>query len=78
MIGVNAQEISNYIPELVSLAPFDMMRDENNNIISKSGNNYLTIQYEKLIPYLIESIKELKKENEKLNIKINKLEQKLL
>ena len=78
MIGVNAQEISNYIPEVVSLAPFDMIRDENDNIISKSGENYLTIQYEKLIPYLIESIKELKKENEKLNIKINKLEQKLL
>ena len=73
-IGLNAQEVSNYINEIVSLAPFDMFKDENGEIISKSGNNYLTINYEKLIPYLIEGMKELKKENELLNNRLKKIE----
>jgi len=73
-VGLNAQEVSNYINEVVSLAPFDMERDENGEIFSKSGNNYLTIQYEKLIPYLIEGMKELKKENELLNNRLKKIE----
>ena len=73
-VGLNAQEVSNYINEIVSLAPFDMIKDENGDIISKSGNNYLTIQYEKLIPYLIEGMKELKKENELLNNRLKKIE----
>jgi len=59
-IGLNAQEIKNLIPEIVSIAPFDIKKDFNGEIKSKSGNDYLTIQYEKLIPYLIQSIKELK------------------
>ena len=73
-VGLNAQEVSNYINEIVSLAPFDMTKDENGDIISKTGNNYLTIQYEKLIPYLIEGMKELKKENELLNNRLKKIE----
>jgi len=73
-VGLNAQEVSNYINEVVSLAPFDMERDENGEIFSKTGNNYLTIQYEKLIPYLIEGMKELKKENELLNNRLKKIE----
>jgi len=48
--------------------------DEDGEISSKSGNNYLTVQYEKLIPYLIESIKELKQENERINNRLKKLE----
>jgi len=73
-VGLNAQEVGNYIPEVVTIAPFDIDIDDNGEITSKSGNNYLTVQYEKLIPYLIESIKELKKENERLNNRLKKLE----
>ena len=46
------------MPEVVKAAPFDL--DENGN--SKSGENYKTIQYEKLVPLLIEAIKELSNE----------------
>jgi hypothetical protein len=61
-IGLSAQEVQSILPEIVRIAPFDMMLDDYNNIISKSGDNYLTICYEKLAPLFVESIKALKKE----------------
>ena len=54
-VVVIAQEIQSVLPEAIALAPFD--RDENGN--SKSGENYLTVHYEKIVPLLIEAIKEL-------------------
>jgi hypothetical protein len=57
-IGVIAQEIQSVLPDAVTLAPFDIDSEGN----SKSGENYLTVYYEKLIPLLIEGIKELKAE----------------
>ena len=47
-VGVSAQEVEAVLPEIISPAPID--------------NQYLTVHYEKLIPLLIESIKELKNE----------------
>lgn len=58
-IGVIAQEVEQVLPNAVCLAPFDTNFDDNT---SKSGQNYLTVYYEKLIPLLIEGIKELKQE----------------
>jgi hypothetical protein len=72
MIGLNAQEVNELIPEIISIAPFDMDRDINGNLISKSKENYLTINYEKIIPYLIEAIKELKKENDFIKLELMK------
>jgi hypothetical protein len=50
------------MPEAVKPAPFD--RDEYDNSIT--GENYLTVQYEKLIPLIIETIKEQQREIEHL------------
>ena len=61
-VGVFAQDVEKVQPEAVKIAPFDNDGTDN----SKSGENYLTVQYEKLVPLLIESIKELKKEIEEL------------
>jgi hypothetical protein len=72
-IGLSAQEVQNILPEIVKIAPFDMMRDNYNNIISKSGDNYLTICYEKLAPLFVESIKELKKEINELKLEVAEL-----
>jgi len=70
-IGVFAQDVQSVIPEAVKLAPFD--RDDNGN--SKSGDNYLTVQYEKIVPLLIESIKEQQKQiNELRNELRNEVE----
>lgn len=60
-VGVIAQEVNEVMPEVIHLAPFD-----NNDGVSKSGENYMTVAYDKLVPLLIESIKELQKQIEEL------------
>ena len=59
--GLIAQELQEVIPDAVVPAPFD--HDESGSI---SGENYLTVKPEKVIPVLIEAIKELKAEIEEL------------
>ena len=66
--GVSAQEVQKVLPEAVCIAPFDQVKG--NRFESESGENYLTVQYEKLVPLLIESIKEL-------NAKVTALETQL-
>ncbi len=60
-VGVIAQDVEKVLPEAVKPAPFDIMLFENTEI-SRSGQNYKTVQYEKLVPLLIEAIKELNKQ----------------
>ena len=60
-VGVLAQDVEKVLPEAVKPAPFDIMLFENTEI-SRSGQNYKTVQYEKLVPLLIEAIKELNKQ----------------
>jgi len=64
-VGVLAQDVERVLPEAVKPAPFDIMLFENTEI-SRSGENYKTVQYEKLVPLLIEAIKELNKEVQQL------------
>jgi hypothetical protein len=65
-IGVSAQEVESFYPEIVKLAPFDMKTLEDGTIVSASGENYKTVDYSKLVPVLIEAIKELKAEVDQL------------
>jgi hypothetical protein len=53
--GVLAQEMQHVLPQVVRQAPFDTAEDGS----SISGKRYLTVQYDKIIPLLIEAIKEL-------------------
>ena len=64
-VGVIAQEIKEVLPEAVKFAPFDREVKDGKEV-SKSGEEYLTVQYEKLVPLLIEAIKELSEKVEKL------------
>ena len=65
-IALSAQEVKEVVPEAVNLAPFDMEMDNEGNVTSKSGENYLTVDYAKLVPLLIEAIKEQQKQIEEL------------
>jgi len=62
-VGLSAQEVEKVVPEAVKLAAFDTNTTDGT---SKTGNNYKTLQYEKLVPLLIEAIKELKQELDRL------------
>ena len=57
-VGVIAQEVQRVLPEAVVPAPFDIATDDHGVEISRTGQNYLTVQYEKIIPLLIEAIKQ--------------------
>jgi len=66
-VGVIAQEVSSVLPEAVKPAPFDL--GENGE--SLSGENYLTVQYEKLVPLLIEAVKELSQKVKNLEAEVD-------
>lgn len=64
-VGVIAQDVQSVLPEVIRKAPFDI--DEQSK--SKSGENYLTVKYELLVPLLIEALKEALERIEKLENK---------
>ena len=55
-VGVSAQEVEAIMPEVVHAAPINDAEG------SPEDADYKTVQYEKLVPLLIEAIKELKQE----------------
>ena len=69
-VGVYAQDVEKVQPEAVDLAPFDNDGEDN----SISGEKYLTVQYEKLVPLLIEAMKEQQQTIDDLKSRLEKLE----
>jgi len=67
-VGVIAQDLEKVLPQVVVPAPFDTDKEGN----SISGENYKTVQYEKIVPLLIEAIKELSDKVKELEAQINK------
>lgn len=67
-IGVIAQEVQAVLPEAVRPAPFDW---DNIEQASRSGEDYLTVQYEKLTALLIEAVKQLKTEVDELRSRLD-------
>jgi hypothetical protein len=74
-VGLSAQQVQAVLPQVVTLAPFDMDIDEETKKIkgSKTGENYLTVDYEKIVPLLVEAIKELSDDLNKTKEEVKEL-----
>jgi hypothetical protein len=70
-VGVIAQEIESVLPQIVVPAPFDIGQNEDGTEYSLSGENYKTVQYEKIVPLLIEAVKELSAKVDELQKQID-------
>jgi len=64
-VGISAQQVRKVQPEVVRMAPFDADGEK-----SKSGEDYMTVQYERLVPLLIEALKEERKAREALGVSL--------
>lgn len=62
-IGLLAQQVQKTTPEAVEQAPFDLTAIPGKSL---TGQNYLTLKYERLVPILVEAIKEQDKEIQEL------------
>jgi hypothetical protein len=67
--GVKAQEIQKVVPDAVKIAPFDDDGEGN----SKSGEDYLTVKYDRMVPLLIEAIKEQQTMIEQMRTELDEL-----
>lgn len=64
-VGFFAQDINETTPEATALAPFDNERGH-----SRSGEDYLTIKHDRLLPFLVESIKELSEQIQEIKAQL--------
>ena len=77
-VGLIAQEVEAVCEQATGPAPFDIQWDENNeHRVSQSGEDYLTVNYDKLVPVLVEAIKEQQETIEEQKNLINRLEERL-
>ena len=74
-IGMSAQEVLTYFPEVVCPAPCDVKEDElSGETCSRTGLDLLTIRYERLVPVLFQAIRELNEKIERLEKRVMFLE----
>ena len=72
-LGVSAQQVKAVLPECVAPAPFDLETDNKGNEWSKSGEDYLTVDYPRLVPLLIKGIQEQQAQISELKQEIEEL-----
>ena len=65
-VGVLAQDVLRALPQAVAAAPFDTDAEGQ----SISGHKYLTVRYDRLVPLLVEAVKELEKRVEYLESRL--------
>ena len=75
--GFSAQEVQQVMPEVIRLAPFDMGdKNEVTGVIeSKSGENYMTLLYDKMAPLIVAALKEEVQKREDLEKEVAELKQ---
>lgn len=79
-MGLSAQEVKEIAPEVIRLAAFDLgeKNEVTGCISSKSGENYMTLQYEKMIPLVIKALQEETTARKELQVRVDALEKLLL
>ena len=77
-LGLSAQQVQKVAPQVVCPAPIDIHESGPDKGKSKSGEDYLTVQYDKLIPLLVEALKEERSERLKVEERLARLEKLLL
>ena len=65
-VGLLAQQVEAVLPEVIGRAPID--NDGEGGSIT--GENYITVKYERIVPLLVEGIKELTKELECVKLEL--------
>ena len=75
--GFSAQEVQKIMPEVIRLAPFDMgsLNEVTGIIESKSGENYMTLLYDKMAPLIVAALKEEVQKREDLEKEVAELKQ---
>jgi hypothetical protein len=75
--GFSAQEVKDIMPEVIRLAPFDMgeKSDLTGYPESKSGENYMTLMYDKMAPLIVAALKEEVQKRENLEKEVADLKQ---
>ena len=58
-VGLSAQDVAAVLPEAVRLAPFDRVL-VNDVEQSKTGQHYITVQYDQIVPLLVAAVQELR------------------
>jgi hypothetical protein len=78
--GFSAQEVKVILPEVVRLAPCDI--GETNEVTkiteSKSGENYMTLLYEKMLPLVVKALQEESTARRELQARVDALEKLLV
>jgi hypothetical protein len=78
-VGLSAQEVQKVLPEVVKPAPFDQGTEYDVGLgKSRSGQDYLTVQYERIVSLLVEALKEERSERLKVDERLARLEKLLL
>jgi hypothetical protein len=68
-VGLLAQDVQAVLPEVIQRAPIDMDPEGG----SITGEDYITVNYQRIVPLLVEGIKALTAEVEELKEKLNAL-----
>ena len=75
-IGLSAQDVERAVPEAVCLAPFDSVIVDG-RVTSRSGKNFMTVQYSAVVPLLVAALQEEAKLRRDLEARVEILEKKI-
>lgn len=68
-LGISAQEVAVVLPQAVEPAPFDLDADG----VSESGERYLAVRYDLMVPLLVEAVKDQHRCIDGLNARVDAL-----